>query len=139
MTIAKLFKRIHLNLRAAKLALTGRWLTPDDVAASYDALAATYRDNWLTHLCRTTDRLHELLPDQLPANDSPQIIDLGCGTGYSTAYLAQKYPTANITAIDISAEMLNQAKETIAAGNVSDRFVPETSRINRIYSSNRVG
>ena len=108
MTIAKILKRVRLNLRAAKLALTGRWLTPGDVAASYDALASSYHDNWLTHLCRTTDRLHDLLP----ANDAPtmRIIDLGCGTGYSTAFLANKYPTASITAVDISGEMLNQAK-----------------------------
>jgi ubiquinone/menaquinone biosynthesis C-methylase UbiE len=125
MLLKNLLQRIHLNVRAARLALTGRWLTPDDVAASYDALATVYRDHWLTHLCRTTDRLHEQLPERLPANDSPTILDLGCGSGYSTAFLAQKYPTAGITAVDISAEMLNQAKATLgnpmAAGNAVQR------------------
>lgn len=104
-----MLKRIYLNLRAAKLALTGRWLTPGDVAASYDSLAGTYQANWLTHLCRTTDRLHELLP----AGDLRRILDLGCGSGYSTAFLAKKYPSAEITAVDISAEMIRHARETI--------------------------
>ena len=119
MTIKNLLNRIRLNLRAARLALAGRWLMPSDVAASYDALATTYQTNWLAHLCRTTDRLHELLP----VNDSPavhkpmRVIDLGCGTGYSTAFLAKQYPTASITAVDISGEMLQ-----IAARSVSDGF-----------------
>ena len=123
MTLRQILNRIRLNLRAAKLALTGRWLTPGDVAVSYDALAATYQANWLTHLCRTTDRLHEQLP--VCASPTMHIIDLGCGTGYSTAFLAQKYPTANITAVDISGEMINQAKATLAnpvtAGNGAQR------------------
>ena len=119
MTIIKILNRIRLNLRAAKLALTGRWLTPGDVAASYDALAATYQANWLTHLCRTTDRLHDQLPDQLSAGVSPtmHVIDLGCGTGYSTAFLAKKYPTTSITAVDISGEMINQAKASLNGGH----------------------
>ena len=135
MSVKNLLNRIRLNFRAAGLALAGRWLTPGDVAASYDALATTYQANWLAHLCRTTDRLHELLPEQLsgqlPANDSPvmRVIDLGCGTGYSTAYLAQQYPTANITAVDISGEMLNQAKETV--GNIGDRLIRTDTRANR--------
>ncbi|MCL2120499.1 MAG: hypothetical protein FWH27_18960 [Planctomycetaceae bacterium] len=65
MSVKNLLNRIRLNFRAAGLALAGRWLTSGDVAASYDALAATYQANWLAHLCRTTDRLHELLPEQL--------------------------------------------------------------------------
>ena len=97
-----MLKRIYLNLRAAKLALAGRWMTPGDVAASYDSLAETYQANWLTHLCRTTDRLHAMLP----ADGVSRVTDLGCGSGYSTKFLAEKYPEAQITAVDISAEML---------------------------------
>ncbi len=48
-----------------------------------------------------------LLPDQRP----PRILDAGCGSGVSTEYLAHLNPTADITAIDISAGTLNVARE----------------------------
>jgi SAM-dependent methyltransferase len=49
----------------------------------------------------------------LPANQSPRILDAGCGSGVSTEYLAHLNPTANIVAVDISAGTLAVAQERI--------------------------
>ncbi|AYD46857.1 class I SAM-dependent methyltransferase [Arachidicoccus soli] len=38
------------------------------------------------------------------------ILDIGAGTGLLSAFYAEKYPNANITLVDISADMLNKAK-----------------------------
>jgi trans-aconitate 2-methyltransferase len=40
----------------------------------------------------------------------PKIIDLGCGTGTSTAILQEKWPQAKIFGLDSSAEMIEKAK-----------------------------
>lgn len=123
MTAKQILKRIRLNLRAARLALTGRWLSANDVAASYDALADHYDANWLVHLCRTTDRLHErllALPNVVPPN--MRTIDIGCGSGYSTCFLRQNLG-GNITSVDISQNMLDQAATKIASNNAGIEFV----------------
>jgi SAM-dependent methyltransferase len=49
----------------------------------------------------------------LPTNQSPRILDAGCGSGVSTEYLAHLNPTANIVAVDISAGTLAVAQERI--------------------------
>jgi ubiquinone/menaquinone biosynthesis C-methylase UbiE len=45
-------------------------------------------------------------------------LDLGCGTGYTTAYLAGTYPDHAIIAVDISECMLEQAQQKIDGRNV---------------------
>ncbi|MFE5187526.1 trans-aconitate 2-methyltransferase [Streptomyces sp. NPDC056628] len=53
-----------------------------------------------------TDLLARVPP--LPG-DRPGIADLGCGPGNVTALLAARWPTAHITGLDNSAEMLDRA------------------------------
>jgi len=42
------------------------------------------------------------------------ILEIGCGTGTYTARLCEKYPDANITAVDISRPMLDLAKSRLS-------------------------
>lgn len=42
--------------------------------------------------------------------ETPQILDLGAGTGIFSEYILKKYPKANITLIDISEKMLELSK-----------------------------
>lgn len=48
---------------------------------------------------------------QKPLNETPHILDAGCGTGVGTEYLVHLNPQAQITAIDLSAGALAVAKE----------------------------
>ncbi|GGL12613.1 methyltransferase domain-containing protein [Deinococcus radiotolerans] len=50
--------------------------------------------------------LHALIPDQAYAS----VIDLGCGTGDHTLTLARRFPHAQVTGLDQSAEMLERAQ-----------------------------
>ncbi len=50
------------------------------------------------------------------------VVDLGCGEGTMTASLARRWPTARVTGIDSSAEMLAAAAASAVPGRVS--FVP---------------
>ncbi|MGL4344969.1 MAG: methyltransferase domain-containing protein [Cellulosilyticaceae bacterium] len=51
------------------------------------------------------------LASRLLGSKFERIIDIGCGSGMSTAVLAEKYPEAKITGVDLSDEMLAKAKE----------------------------
>jgi len=46
-----------------------------------------------------------------------QVSDLGCGPGNSTALLAQAWPTAQVTGVDTSLNMLNKAQERLPQCN----------------------
>lgn len=71
----------------------------DRAAASYDAAAEFQR-----LIC---DRLVALLPcERTPAT----IADLGCGTGYTSAALATRYPQAELYALDFAPAMLGVAR-----------------------------
>src|SRR5690349_2046528 len=41
------------------------------------------------------------------------IVDLGCGTGYSAKELSQRFPTAHIVNLDIAFEMVRYAKNKL--------------------------
>lgn len=60
--------------------------------------------------------LQAMLPD-LPYR---RIVDLGCGTGEQTLTLAERYPHAEVTGVDGSAEMLSRARAH-AAPNLAFR------------------
>ena len=50
---------------------------------------------------------------RIPTNDYRTIYDLGCGTGYLTYVLAEKFPQAQVIGIDNSPEMLAEAEKQI--------------------------
>lgn len=98
---------LRLNVILLFKLITCRFLNKFDYADGYDNVAEHYDDNWLCYIKFCTEKLLK----ELPAVDSNKpIIDIGCGTGFSTQYLAQHYNN-HITGIDISPQMLNKAKE----------------------------
>jgi trans-aconitate methyltransferase len=97
------------------LALRGRWIGNREVEVGYDTLADDYSENWLTHLSAVTD----LLLENVMTSGASRILDLGCGTGYSTQNLASRHPHASIIAQDISHGMLEVARSLCNAGNIT--------------------
>ena len=48
--------------------------------------------------------------------DAPQLVfDMGCGPGNMTVTLADRWPQANITGYDASAEMIADAEQLVAS------------------------
>ncbi|MEU6476697.1 methyltransferase domain-containing protein [Streptomyces sp. NPDC047017] len=75
----------------------------DHASRSYDALVAA-NPGYHAHLRRSVRRLG------LPKDGRGlRLLDLGCGTGASTAALRSAAPAAHITAVDASAGMLERA------------------------------
>ncbi|MFJ3202984.1 class I SAM-dependent methyltransferase [Streptomyces sp. NPDC086989] len=85
-------------------------LSDEDLSAAFDHAARTYdalvaaNPGYHAHLRRSVRRLG------LPApGKGLRILDLGCGTGASTAAIRSVLPAADITAADASAGMLAKA------------------------------
>ncbi|MGQ0574117.1 MAG: class I SAM-dependent methyltransferase [Pseudonocardia sp.] len=93
-----------------------------DVSRSFDLHARTYdklvgaNPGYHDHLRLTARRMG--LPER---GAGLRLLDLGCGTGASTAALLDVAPEADITAVDASAEMLAQARRKVWPPRV--RFV----------------
>ena len=57
------------------------------------------------------------------ASDSPcRILDIGTGTGLIALMMAQRYPQAKVTAIDIDDGAVRQSKENVSASPFVDRI-----------------
>ena len=80
----------------------------EEIIAGYNGASATYEDYWLSLVSGTIDELF----DNLKVIPGGEAVDCGCGTGYSTAKLAQRVGAqGKVTAIDLSSGMIEKAKE----------------------------
>ncbi|MFI5976071.1 methyltransferase [Streptomyces sp. NPDC051452] len=90
----------------------------DHAARSYDTLVAA-NPGYHAHLRRSVRRLG------LPGHgEGLRVLDLGCGTGASTAALRAALPGADITAVDASAGMLERAAAKPWAAGVTFVHTP---------------
>jgi len=72
--------------------------------------ADQYEQRWARYLNVT----HSKLLASLPAGAAPRsILDLGCGTGLLLTKLRQHYPDAQLTGVDRSGAMLDQARQRL--------------------------
>jgi malonyl-CoA O-methyltransferase len=78
----------------------------DSVRINFSRSAATY-DAHSRIQQRVGRRLLEHLP---PAGACRRILEIGCGTGYYTGLLRQRYPQADVVALDVAAAMIDRAR-----------------------------
>jgi malonyl-CoA O-methyltransferase len=91
-----------------------------EIAAAYDRWAETYD----VDPNRTRERAAEVLRDRGPAVAGRGVIEIGCGTGLNTQWLAEA--AADVLALDFSEGMLRQARARVRSPRV--RFVPHDVR-----------
>lgn len=54
-------------------------------------------------------------------HDNPKnILDIGCGPGMDVAFFAEKYPDANVYGIDVSAKMLESARQLCSSNKLNN-------------------
>ena len=87
----------------------------EEIATAYDRWAQTYEA-----VENATRDLAARVLRQYPLNlQDREILEIGCGTGLNTGYLAER--AKELIAFDLSAGMLEQARRKVTARNV--RFV----------------
>ncbi len=91
-----------------------------DIAASYDAWAATYDFD----INPTRDLDAAVLRSAELTVAGCDVLEVGCGTGKNTAWLAERAKT--VTALDVSTRMLEQARTRIQRPDV--RFIEHDIR-----------
>jgi trans-aconitate 2-methyltransferase len=67
------------------------------------------------------------LLSELPAERPRYVVDLGCGPGYTTALLAERFSESYVTGLDSSAAMIDEARTRVghalfAVADVSERL-----------------
>jgi ubiquinone/menaquinone biosynthesis C-methylase UbiE len=85
-----------------------------DATESKQRIATTFNrvaENYDCHPLRFFDIAAQHLIDDLTLYGHEQVLDIACGTGKATLALAEKLPAGHVHGIDISEQMLNQAKK----------------------------
>ncbi|MGH8273290.1 MAG: class I SAM-dependent methyltransferase [Gammaproteobacteria bacterium] len=80
-------------------------------ACEYAPLAADYDRRWRHYLAATTERTISALAPR----PRERILDVGCGTGVALARIAADRPTARLSGIDLTPEMLAYARRRLPA------------------------
>ncbi|MGG3802690.1 class I SAM-dependent methyltransferase [Metabacillus fastidiosus] len=84
--------------------------TKNDIIKKFNENAMQY-DNQRSKLIPCFDDFYSIPVSVIEIeNDTPNILDIGAGTGLFSSFIKEKYPKAKITLIDISEKMLESAK-----------------------------
>jgi len=87
---------------------------------------ADAKNNVLQHYYKLHSRIYDVtrwsflfgrkaIVEQLATHTNPRrILEVGCGTGKNLALLANRFPKAHITGVDISSDMLGVAKRKLS-------------------------
>ncbi len=72
------------------------------------------------------------------AEGGKRILDIGCGTGIVSLMMAQRFPEARVTAIDIEADCCRQARVNADNSPWGDRIMVEHASLQSFVSENAV-
>jgi len=95
------------------------------IAQSF-GLAAAHYDDVAVLQCQTGEELLERL--SLVTLQPKRVLDLGVGTGRNLTLLAKRYPKAQLIAVDIATEMLQQAKQNHRKSEGLIRWLPTKNK-----------
>ena len=71
------------------------------------------------------------------ARPDGRVLDIGTGTGLIALMMAQRYPEAQVTAIDIDEMAVSQASENVLASPFSDRIEVLQADVNRFETTKK--
>ena len=82
-----------------------------EIAARYDRNAGHY-DDVTRYNAEAAARLIRALPER----GYRSLLDVGCGTGYATLAMVERFQIPTVTGIDVSEQMLERMREKLGAG-----------------------
>lgn len=72
----------------------------------------------------------ELLLNNLPENMNEKVLDFGCGAGVISCFIGKKYPTTQLSLLDVSSLALTSAKKTLAMNKLTGNVFASNSLSN---------
>ena len=91
------------------------------IRSRFSASSSTY-DRHSNIQDQVADRVMDLISGDVSFD---RVLELGCGTGRLTKKVRSRFPDANITAVDLSQAMINQAKINLDDGDPIDWVVAD--------------
>ncbi len=85
-------------------------MSAPEIATRYDHNAARYDD-----VTRYNRDAADRLVQSLPRREYRALLDVGCGTGYASVAMIERFGVPAVTGVDISAQMLERMREKLAA------------------------
>ena len=82
----------------------------DALARNFSSAAVSY-EQWAVPQRLIAGEMARLLPAKGRINS---ILDVGCGTGYLTGLLHERYPEAGILGIDVAPEMVKTCRRVVS-------------------------
>jgi len=83
-------------------------ITSARVREEYDELAPVYEERWRTY----TERSNEATIRRVPVVPSMRLLDVGSGTGLLLSKIADRFPDAQLTGLDLSLAMALTARRS---------------------------
>lgn len=80
------------------------------IEKNFNAIAEIY-DSQRRALIPCFESFYETIVEAIPPINAPKILDIGAGTGLLSHLILNRFDNAQFTLIDISADMLSQARE----------------------------
>jgi SAM-dependent methyltransferase len=93
--------------------------------ASYDRLAAAYRNWWAPVIAPSAVRLLDRLEGLLSTDRPSTIVDVGAGTGTLALAALKRWPTVRVIGVDPARRMLDLATDAARRAGVHDRLMVE--------------
>ncbi len=90
--------------------------TTAPLSTFFDRWSTTYDSETLQAL--TYRPVHKVILRRLSDADPSAVLDLGCGTGQILRDLADAFPTASVTGLDLSPGMLSEARVRAPHGSI---------------------
>jgi tRNA (cmo5U34)-methyltransferase len=93
--------------------------------ATYFSQIADIYDGQQPLLVRKYSEKHNLMVQMIQFEKPFSVVDLGCGTGALAHKILQAYPSATVTCVDISPEMISIAQRKLAKFEGHTEFIVE--------------
>ena len=108
--------KLQLYTKVVRLFLGRNLVTGKDIGQSYDQVSNHYTHTFLNTMHQYNDAMISELTQRLEQSKLVQskpfkVLDLAAGTGYNSLALRKLYPAADLTLVDISQGMLNEARK----------------------------
>ena len=110
--------KLQLYAKVALLFFGRKIVTGTDIGQSYDQVSNHYTHTFLNTMHQYNDEMISELANQLEHAEAFKVLDLAAGTGYNSLALRKLYPSADLTLVDISQGMLDEARKKLQ-GNAS--------------------